>query len=495
MQEYSNDTAQGGPDGREVAGSPHTDSPLDRIESGASSTQDPFSNETTNGCSAGGEQHSLEPSSVSAPESPSTGQMECESDHPVANPIVRISGIKEIGRDSETFRITTWKPEFQVEKGLETSYKEIYERVESLRDPLNAIPLPTGTARFGSVVELFARLQDAIAEQAWVTAPTSALLSYWALSTWFSDALTFAPGLVIVGPAHEADLVLRALRNYCRYPLMLTRSDIVSLQKVSWESTPTLLFYDPSLTKQMASILTCSARRGYMVSVGNGFKDFFGPKALFLREDAPSDRTPQGGLRVNLQPSASRLQFDSPISGPTVQSLQNQLMMYRQKNLVNVYRSRFDAGELTSETRAIANALGACIIDSPQLQADIIKLLAPIENQRQADRSTCLEAVALEAMLHLAHAGKAHIYVGEIAKEVDRILEARGERLRFRAEKVGHVLKKLGLFTRRLGKAGKGLVMDSATITRLHQLAAVYGDVGLNQDEENLHCSLCIANE
>ncbi len=84
--------------------------------------------------------------------------------------------------------------------------------------------------------------------------------------------------------------------------------------------------------------------------------------------------------------------------------------------------------------------------------------------------------------------------VAEIATEVNRIAQARGERPRYGAETIGHALKKVGLSTRRLGSRGRGLVMDLATITRAHELAAVYG-VGLEQDENNLHCPLCIENK
>ena len=86
------------------------------------------------------------------------------------------------------------------------------------------------------------------------------------------------------------------------------------------------------------------------------------------------------------------------------------------------------------------------------------------------------------------------ILVGEIAAEVNRIAQARGERPRYGAETIGHGLKKVGLSTPRLGSRGRGLVMDLATITRAHELAAVYG-VGLEQDENNLHCPLCIENK
>jgi len=117
-------------------------------------------------------------------------------------------------------------------------------------------------------------------------------------------------------------------------------------------------------------------------------------------------------------------------------------------------------------------------------------LLTPVESQRQVDRATGLEAVTLEATLSLAHQGKAQVYVGEIAAELNQIMHARGECLRYSAETIGHCLKKIGLSTRRLGKGGKGLVMDLATTTRAHELAPAYG-VGLEPDENNLHCPLC----
>jgi hypothetical protein len=178
-----------------------------------------------------------------------------------------------------------------------------------------------------------------------------------------------------------------------------------------------------------------------------------------------------------------------------VQGLRNQLQRYRCQNLVRVYNSDFDACGLTSDTRAIAAALGACIVDSPKLQSELITLLTPAESQHQTDRSTSLEAVTLEATLNLYHEGKTQILVGEIAAEINQIVHARGERLQYSAEAIGRRLKKVGLVTRRLGKAGKGLTMDLATVTQVHELAAAYGGVGLDQDENNLHCPLCSENK
>jgi len=101
----------------------------------------------------------------------------------------------------------------------------------------------------------------------------------------------------------------------------------------------------------------------------------------------------------------------------------------------------------------------------------------------------------MEAPLNLCHEGKNQFLVSEIATEVNRIGKARGERLIYSPEKVGHLLKKVCLVPRRLGKAGRGLVMDLATMTRAHQLAAAYGGAGLDQEESNLHCPLCVENK
>jgi hypothetical protein len=50
-----------------------------------------------------------------------------------------------------------------------------------------------------------------------------------------------------------------------------------------------------------------------------------------------------------------------------------------------------------------------------------------------------------------------------IAAEINRVLAARGQTRQLTPEKVGHTLKKVGMFTRRLSQAGNGLRMDQAT--------------------------------
>jgi len=121
-------------------------------------------------------------------------------------------------------------------------------------------------------------------------------------------------------------------------------------------------------------------------------------------------------------------------------------------------------------------------------------LLARCAEQRLADRSSGLEAVTVEAALALFHKGKSQLFVREIADEVNRILKARGETLEDGAEKIGHALKKVALFTRRLGKGGNGLVRDQATLILVHEIRMAYGGVGcagLDEKYNNKNCSLC----
>ena len=261
------------------------------------------------------------------------------SDSRVTHPVVRISGITEIGRDSKTSKIGSWKPAFEVQRGDEASFAEICERAESVRFPADAVPAPTASAPYGATDELFDRLQKAIAAQTCLSGPASRLLAHWTLSTWFPDALSLAPGLAIVGPGYEGEQVLCALRNFCRYPLLLMRADIHSLRNVNWHTTPTLLFHDPSVTKQMAALLGCTATRGHLVGDAGYYRDFFGAKAVYLGEEVSADRIPLCSVQVNVHPIAAARAMDkaSRLTEIEVQKLQNELLNYRLKNLVRVY--------------------------------------------------------------------------------------------------------------------------------------------------------------
>jgi hypothetical protein len=80
---------------------------------------------------------------------------------------------------------------------------------------------------------------------------------------------------------------------------------------------------------------------------------------------------------------------------------------------------------LPLDLRPAANALGACIVDSLQLQSQLISLLTRVAELRAGDREASLQGVTIEAMFNLGHKGKSQVLTGEIATEVNRIVAAR----------------------------------------------------------------------
>ena len=113
-------------------------------------------------------------------------------------------------------------------------------------------------------------------------------------------------------------------------------------------------------------------------------------------------------------------------------------------------------------------------MDAPELQQKLVALMKTLDQQHRSEMSNSIEAIVVEAIQALNRGGRERAYVRETAAEVNRHLEARGETARLTPEKVGHVMKKLGLRTRRLSQAGNGLTYDNATVARIQQVAAVY---------------------
>jgi hypothetical protein len=171
-----------------------------------------------------------------------------------------------------------------------------------------------------------------------------------------------------------------------------------------------------------------------------------------------------------------------------IECLPSHLAKYRESNLAQVRCLEFNP-TVSPETGSVANALGSCIVGSPGLRAALVSILAPRDRQQIYERLDTAEALVVEAVLVLSRGGAEQLYAREIAVEVNRLAEARGERSKFSPEKVGHRLKTLGLPTRRLSQAGNGLVMDKETVTRLQTLSTMYAGEDCIVDTENLHRS------
>jgi hypothetical protein len=85
------------------------------------------------------------------------------------------------------------------------------------------------------------------------------------------------------GSAENGDRVLRILRAVCHFSQQMIGINIPDLKTIYWNVFPTLLFNEPNLTKQMATFLGCSTRRGYLQGCWQESKDFRGSKAIYGR--------------------------------------------------------------------------------------------------------------------------------------------------------------------------------------------------------------------
>ena len=67
-----------------------------------------------------------------------------------------------------------------------------------------------------------------------------------------------------------------------------------------------------------------------------------------------------------------------------------------------------------------------------------------------------------------------NVHVSWLTPKSSRTHNGKEKRLRVSSETVGHALKYLGLYSRRLGSAGRGLVLDEATKSQAHSLGQAY---------------------
>jgi hypothetical protein len=213
---------------------------------------------------------------------------------------------------------------------------------------------------------------------------------------------------------------------------------------------------------------------GFMIVEQRSYLYCHSSNAIYIG-DNPTIRRIQHAIYIDVTPA---LEAEKGIPPEwvhrNIEYLPGHLAKYRENNLAQVRRLEFHPRGVSQETGAIVKALGSCIVDSPALQAALVSIFTMHYRQRISERLDTAEALVVEAVLALSKRGAEHLYAREIAVEVNRLVEARGEGSKLSPEKVGHRLRRLDLPTRRLSQAGNGLVMDKETMKRLQTLFGMY---------------------
>ena len=116
-------------------------------------------------------------------------------------------------------------------------------------------------------------------------------------------------------------------------------------------------------------------------------------------------------------------------------------------------------------------------------------ILEPQDQDVRIRRTDSIEAVVVEAALFLSHeSARSQALIGAITTIANGILKGRGENIILDPRAVGHHLRALGLFSERLGRAGRGIRFTNEVRRRIHALALAY-DVRTAMD--NSSCEFC----
>lgn len=309
------------------------------------------------------------------------------------------------------------------------------------------------------------------------------LVAFWAISTWFQEALTILPCLVITGPTHEAMVLLRILKNLCRGAGLVAGFRRADLKDLMFN---TVLISEPNLDNRAAALLGNMTNPGFIVVDQRFHLRPAASRAIYIGEDS-SIKKIQHSIYINIPQTAAEPPTAAEWLPTYISALPAHLQHYREKNVEQVRRSAYAPFGGVSGTAAVAKALGCCIIGSRELQKKLLPHLNASDRQDRSQQSGTVDALVVEAALTLSRQGREHAYTSEVAKEANRLAELRGERPRLKPEKVGRRLCKLGLRTRRLTLAGNGLTFDKATVDQIQKLAEMYVEEDLLPGNENPH--------
>jgi hypothetical protein len=253
-----------------------------------------------------------------------------------------------------------------------------------------AMGFPGPPVDYGKTSDLFARIIEVVDNHVNLTARDLQLIAGWALTTWFADVLPVAPSMLISSPfSAEAAHLLRILRAVSRRGIQLGEVSTAGFCALPIDLQPTLLLDLFGLPRSLANLVRVSNVRGSYVARAGDLLDLHCAKAVFSYRNHVDNAVAQNMVRIAVAPGegTSCLGDDSPVC--IAHELQPPLLQYRLQNYHAVARSNFAASSLPAGVREVARALGAAIVDDPDLQTRVVNLLGAQDEDTRALIITC----------------------------------------------------------------------------------------------------------
>ncbi len=351
-----------------------------------------------------------------------------------------------------------------------------------LRLPTRVAPPETGEKLFTDVHDLLTRHLAQL--EGCITALACAVFL-----SWMSPALPMTPVLWIFFPAGSPrNRVLQMLSLLSRRPVRivgLRRGDIARLPM--WLQ-PTLLLDEPDLRREMQMILQSSTYRGARTVSSHGLFEFYGPKIVCSHHLPHSTALGTEALKATLIPIAGQLPtLDQKIEEEIAEEFQARFLGHFLRNAANAQSANFDATRFTLPIQDIARTVSAAVMGDGDVQKRILPLLAAQEEEVRADRAGTCDAVVLEALLFFIHAGGwSKVRTDKIGEKVNAIFKGRGSDQQLSAESIGWAIRRLGIPSGRIARAGNGVELNVSTCQLIHKLAQSHTvramDDGLRSD-------------
>lgn len=368
----------------------------------------------------------------------------------------------------------------------------IYEAPELAPSLYRAIRLPSRSRIYDSARSLFAAITELFQHHLDLPSRESGLLACFAIGTWLADRLPTAPSLAISGPEPELGVdLLRLLSCVCRHSLMLAEVTAGSFRSLPMHLSPTLLLNQQELKPNLQRLFCVSSHRGqHLLGNKGSLVDLYGPKAIFCGSDAVGDALSGGVIHVAVTPSHLHLStLEEQVQNKIASSFQPRLLMYRLKNLRNVHKSQVDVSTFSFESRQLARTLALSFPEDSEMAREAVELLRPQDQEVRGQHSRDVTCAIVEILWAIAHKEKQRtVRVDELARNVNVLLQSRGETLWYSPEHIGWRLKSLNI-PRHSSSSGRQILLDRNTNQAVHRLARAY-DLACTQIEE-IDCPGC----
>ena len=341
-----------------------------------------------------------------------------------------------------------------------------------------AVCFPTRVAPPESTMKLFTDVHALLRRHLAQLNPCITAMVFAIFASWMSPVLPIAPILLIFAPAGSPrNLVLQMLGMLCRRPLRLVglrRADIVRLPM---PLQPTLLLDQPDLRPEMQTMLQSSTHRGSRIIGSQGIAEFYGPKIICSRKLPQGTALETDALRIALIPVAGELPpLDKTAEVEITEEFQARFLGYFLRNSSRVQIPRFEMSQFSLPMQDLARAFGAALVGDDELQQKILPLLSIQDEEIRADRASAFDSVVLEAILSFIHqGGSKKVRSNELAEKVSAIHKGRGFDEESSPESVGWAVRRLGIPSGRINRAGNGIDLNASTCRLVHKLAQSHG--------------------